>query len=340
MEKSANVSELAWAQKLSTDIFKHGTLINVTIGFWEGKVHQTSKDVEVLNADIDNDIYAPGFKWLIPPVHTRPFTRYRSRLNSVMEKMSYRVPGMRGSRFVPKDAYSYIKDFLGKEKEDFFAQREVFLDKYPELIKEQIDKFNARYPDHTGTMDTLYPRVDQIRDKFSYSWTPYSWSHTDIQEIAQDAKAKLVERSTELIYQSGIQIRRHIIDATESIVNAIKNGKNTVNIRAVNAFTQRLEQLKHLNLFSDPEINNIINGAERSLTSISSWKKEDVDETDIEARLSDMVRTLQGEVAEIEKNPEELLVFKRAILTSDSEEEDSSDEVVTSVTRLLNLDGE
>lgn len=334
-----NVSDLSWAQKLSSDIFKQGTLINVTIGFWEGRVHQTSKDVEVLNADIDNDIYAPGFKWLIPPSHTRPFTRYRSRLTSMMDRMSYRVPGMRGSRFVPKDAYTFIKEFLISERNDFFKQRDVFLEKYPDLIKEQIDKFNARYPDHAGTMDALYPTVRELHGKFSYSWTPYSWAHTEIAEIAADAKSKLVERSTELIYQSGLQIRKHIIEATESIVNAIKNGKNTVNIRAVNSFTQRLDQLKQLNLFADPEINNIINGAQRSLSSISSWKKEDIDGTDIESRLSDMVRSLQTEVTEIEKNPEELLVFKRAIMTTDLDEE-TDEETDTTVTRLLNLDVE
>ena len=336
MDKT-NIAELPWAQKLSTDIFKQGTLINVTIGFWEGKVHQTSQDVEVLNADIDNDIYAPGFKWLIPPIHTRPFRRYRSRLNSIMDRLSYAVPGMRGSRFVPKNAYETIKGFIESEKKDFFLQRDRFLEKYPDLIKEQIEKFDARYPDHAGTMNTLYPTVRELHSKFSYSWTPYSWSHTEISEIAADAKSKLVERSTELIYQSGLQIRRHIIDATESIVSAIKGGKNTVNIKAVNAFTQRLEQLKQLNLFSDPEINNIINGAERSLTSISSWKKEDVDETDIESKLSDMVRSLRNEVTEIEKNPEELIVFKRAIMTSDVEEDDE-EEVTSTVTRLLNVD--
>ena len=305
--------ELDASQRLTSDIFKEGTLINVTIGFWEGKVRQDAKDVEITHSDLDNNVYTPGFKWLIPEKYTRPFGRFRSRLNSVMDRMSFKVPGMRGSRFVPKGAYPAIRQFLVREKELFFAECERFIEIYPDVVKEQKDLFNARYPEHTGVMDQLYPPASIIKDKFSYSWTPYSWAHTEIAEIARDAKEQLEERSRQLVYDSAIQIRQHIIDATESVVNAIQKGKNTVNIRAVSAFSQRLCQLKQLNLFNDPEIDKILKGATDTLSSVSSWKKEDIDETDIESKLSDMVRSLKSEVTSIEGNPEEFLVSRRVI---------------------------
>lgn len=311
--------ELSAAQNLGSEIFKEGTLINVTIGFWEGKVHQTEDDLTVTNSNFDSAVYTPGFKWLIPPKHTRPFGLFRSRLTSVMKRMSYKVPGMRGSRFVPKGAYPMIRQFLMEEKEAFFRERDRFIGVYPDLAEEQKNHFNAAYPEHAGLMDTLYPSAEQIASKFSYMWTPYSWSHTEIEEIACDAKAQLAERSKELVYQSSLQIRQHIIDATESVVNAIKNGKNTVNIKAVKAFSTRLDQLKHLNLFGDAEINRILKGASDSLHSIGSWKKETVDETDIESKLTDLVRQLKTEVETIESDPDAFIVSRRVIEAEDLE---------------------
>ena len=77
--------ELLEAQQLSTAIFKEGALVNVPIGFWEGKIHQDQKDVEATNATLDAEVYTPGFKWLIPQKYTKQFGRFRSRLNSVMD---------------------------------------------------------------------------------------------------------------------------------------------------------------------------------------------------------------------------------------------------------------
>ena len=86
----------------------------------------------------------------------------------------------------------------------------------------------------------------------------------------------------------------------------------------IKVMDDKLNQLKQINLFNDPDIEKIINGACDSITSISSWRKEDVDSVDIESQLSSIVRSLKTEVDEIEKNPEKMLVIKRAIELSDN----------------------
>jgi hypothetical protein len=341
--------ELDTAINLSTGIFKEGTLINVTIGFWAGKISQSEKDQEVLTSNIDYEIYAPGFKWLIPQKYIRPFIQYRSRLKSVMDRMSYSVPGMRGSKFVPKRAYADIRQFLNQQKAEFFQEMHAFIEKYPIIVAEQITKFNERYPEHVGTMDTLYPDVRTLEQKFTYTWTPYSWAHTEIAEIAADAKAQLAERSMQLVHQSSVQIRKHIINATESVVRAIQNGKNKVNIRAVSVFTTRIDELKQLNLFNDPEIDKILKGATDSLTCISSWEKESIDETDLESKLTGMVRSLTNEVSRLEADPDQYLVSTRTINLQSLTEEDTETphdpevavrDVLYAVEAIRNINGE
>jgi hypothetical protein len=298
---------------LSTDIFKHGTLINVGIGFWEGKVLQTQKDQEVLGNTIDYEIFAPGYKWLVPSKHTRIFSSYRSRLNSYFDKMSYRVPGMRGARFVPRKAYPWLKSLLESEKASFFRDAEDFLSKYEEIAKQQIDKFNERFPDHTGYLNSMYPNISTLRNKFYYSWTLYNWAHAEISEVAQDAKNHLSERAEQLVHQSTIQIREHILSATSLVLEAIKTGKNTVNMRSINAFKERIEQLKQINLFNDPEVEKIIKNASNSLNCVSSWKKEDVDKTDIELNLTRVIESVKKDVKDFHENPERLATIKRRI---------------------------
>jgi hypothetical protein len=335
--------DIAWASKLSSDIFKHGALINVSIGFWSGQVRQTPEDQKVLGVKEESEFYQPGYKWLIPRKYTTQFSSFRVRLGNFMERISYRVPGMRGARFVPKNAYPQLKNFLNNQKECMFKMRDDFLEKYPEIVSEQISKFNEKYPEHIGYLDAFYPPADNLIHKFNYSWTLYSWAQTEIAEIAVDAKNHLSEKAAQLVFQAGLQIRNHIIEATESVVNAIRNGKHCVNIRTVKSFVERLNELKQINLFNDPEVEKILNGACNSITSVSSWKKDEVDSCNLEAVLSRIVKDVKNDVAEIEKNPEKMLVIKRAIELSGSEDtiDDSNNvEIVRTLSRSIEIENE
>jgi hypothetical protein len=235
---------------------------------------------------------------------------------------------MRGARFVPRKAYPWLKNVLESEKTSFFRDAEDFLGKYEEIAKLQIDKFNERFPEHTGYLNSMYPNVSTLRSKFNYSWTLYSWAHAEISEVAQDAKNHLSERAEQLVHQSTIQIREHILSATSLVLEAIKNGKNNVNIRSINAFKERIEQLKQINLFNDPEIDKMIKNASNSLNCISSWKKEDVDKTDIEINLTRVIESVKKDVKDFEENSEKFSVIKRRI-SNISASEAEQDVIVT-----------
>lgn len=330
--------DLAWAHKLSSDIFKEGSLINVTISLWEGKTTQSKKDQEVLDSKIDNEIYTPGFKWLAPQKHISLFYTFRARLSAMLDKYSYKIPGMRGSRFVPKNAYPTIKRFLTSEKEKFNESVVEFVKNYPEMKAEQINNFNQKYPNYVGYLDSLYPSEDLIQGKFNYSWTLYSWAQVEIAEIASDAKNDLSEKAAQLVYQSGLQIRNHIIEATEHVVKSIQNSKNTIDIRIVKGFAEKLDRLKQINLFNDPEIEKIINGAQKCITSVSSWKREDVDSIDIEAQLCRVVNTIKQDVLDIQEKPERLIAIRRAMeITNEDNDESEMDLPVISSRRQIVL---
>jgi hypothetical protein len=332
-------NEISWAQKLSSDIFKHGVLINVTISKWEAKLTQTEEDQQVLGVDIDNTIYTPGFKYLIPGKTMAKFSVYRTRLSQILDRSCYRVPGLKGSRFVPRDFYPNLKNFLEAEKERFNKDVESFKDEYPILKDSQINKFNEKYPEYSGYMDQFYPSANQIVRKFNYSWTIYSWAQTEITEIAMDAKNDLAEKAAQLVYQAGMQIREHIVKATQDVVSVIQNGRKNsrgqnIRIHSITNFTKRLNELKQINLFNDPDVEKTINNACEAVSRVSNWNKNDSDALDLETSLTRIVDGLKKEVEEIQENPERMTVIRKAI--EDSETDDSDSEVgISSIKRNI-----
>lgn len=337
-------NEISWAQKLSSDIFKHGVLINVTISRWEAKLTQTEEDQQVLGIDTDNTIYTPGFKYLIPVKKMSKFSVYRTKLNNLLDRSCYRVPGLKGSRFVPKDYYPALKNFLNSEKQRFNKDVEIFREEYPGLKEKQINKFNEKYPEFSGYMDQFYPSENEIARKFNYSWTIYSWAQTEITEIAMDAKNDLAEKAAQLVYQAGMQIREHIVKATEDVVAVIQSGRKhtrgqNVRMHSITNFTKRLNELKQINLFNDPDVEKTINNACEAVSRVSNWNKNDSDALDLEASLTRIVDTLKKEVEEIQENPERMTVIRKAIEESETDENDQ-DVNVSPVKRNIYISNE
>jgi hypothetical protein len=300
---------------------------------------QTEEDQQVLGVDIDNTIYTPGFKYLIPVKIMSKFAVYRARLAQILDRSCYRVPGLKGSRFVPKDFYPNLKNFLDSEKERYNKDIESFKEEYPLLKERQINKFNEKYPEYSGYMDQFYPSVNEIARKFNYSWTIYSWAQTEITEIAMDAKNDLAEKAAQLVYEAGMQIREHIVKATQDVVSVIQNGRKStrgqsVRMHSITNFTKRLNELKQINLFNDPDVERTINNACEAVSRVSNWNKNDSDALDLETSLTRIVDGLKKEVEEIQENPERMTVIRRAIEESETDESDS-EVAVSSIKRNI-----
>jgi len=298
---------------LSSKIFSRGVLVNISIGVWGGVTKQSAKDEEITGSNRNPKVYGRGHKFLVDQKCIAPFLAYRTRLNHYTDAISYKIPGMMGgARFVPRTAYANLLKFLNRQKSLFDEQAAQFIQKYPELKERQILTFNEAYPESAGWLDDFYPKPEDLRSKFYYSWTPYCWTFSGaFEEVQKEMTKKLEDRALALMRHAVVDIRESIVEATQNMTKALGASKNTVNSRTVAAFKKRLEQMKDLNMFKDQWVDEIIDSTIKKVDSISDWSVEEVRKGDLAEVLKRMTSEVSAEAQNMANDPDYLIVDRR-----------------------------
>ena len=307
----------AMAHKISGDIFKNGLLLSYTIGFWDGKVKQSDDDIVVQKADTAPEVFEKGTKLLLPQGSLKPFYGFRSRLGLFLSQTSFAVPGLRGSRFVPKAIYSKIKTHLEKEQEMFYSNVEDFMTKYPAYKASQIEIFNRKYPSSAGKMDDLYPHEDLVRNRFAYNWMPYAWDYTSIMEVEKDAKDILADRAMSIVNDASVTMRKEIYAELSSAINVVKGAKHKVNIRTVASLQEKINSLKTINIFGDKKLDQLLDRSSSLIGAVSSWATEDLSKTDFNVQLGSLLKDVGKSIQSAIASPlDEISVFRESISLS------------------------
>jgi hypothetical protein len=323
----------AMAHKISADIFKNGLLLSYTIGFWDGKIKQNDDDVIVQKADSAPEVYEKGTKLLLPSGSLKAFYGYRSRLGLYLSQMSFGVPGLRGSRFIPKSVYADVKAHLEEEQAGFYECVEKFMVKYPDYRRAQIETFNAKYPLSAGKMDDLYPAPEYVRNRFCYHWMPYAWDYASILEVESNAKDILAQRAMGIVNDACISMREQIHEELTSAIKVVKSAKHKVNIRTITSLQEKINSLKSINIFGDKKLEELLNRSAQVIGSVSSWQTEDLQKTDFDVQLGALLKDVGASITSAIEDPaEEISVFREAISCS-TEEPDEADEIEMVVSR-------
>ena len=324
----------AMAHKISGDIFKNGLLLSYTIGFWDGKVKQNEDDIVVQKADSAPEVFEKGTKLLLPQGSLKPFYGFRSRLGLFLSQTSFAVPGLRGSRFVPKSIYSRIKAYLEKEQAAFYASVEEFMTKYPEYKATQIAVFDKKYPASAGKMDNLYPADELVRNRFAYNWMPYAWDYASIMEVEKDAKDILADRAMNIVNDASVTMRQEIYAELSSAISVVKTAKHKVNVRTIASLQEKINSLKSINIFGDKSLDQLLDRSSSLIGSVSSWSTEDLAKTEFNVQIGSLLKDVGKSIKSAIDSPlDEISVFREAISLSmddtTSEDKELDEMVVT-----------
>jgi hypothetical protein len=327
--------------KISEDIFKNGLLLSYSIGFWDGKVRQSEDDVVVVQkAQSAPEIFERGTKLLLPPESIKPFHGYRTKLFNFLSMHSFAVPGLRGSRFIPKSVYPNIKSFLEKEQESFIEDVDMFLSKYPAYRESQIKTFKQKYPSATDQISDLYPSEEYLRNRFYYTWMPYAWDYKSIEEIENEAKGVLAQRATHMISEASATMRNEIYAELNSAIASIKSSKNKVNIRTIARLEQKIRSLKQINIFGDSSLDELLERSAEVVGSIKTWTKEDLSKDNFDIEIKRLVRDVGSSIKAVIENPiEEISLFRKcaSILDVEEEDDDVGDIIVKRSSKVIEL---
>jgi len=321
------------AHKISSDIFKNGLLLSYSIGFWDGKIKQGNEDMEIQHANSAPEVYGRGTKLLLPYGSLKEFYGCRSRLGAFLTRTSFPVPGLRGSRFIPKAIYAQVKEYIEKESEFFYKSVEEFLVKYPTYKMSQIRVFNEKYPASAGSLDLLYPSEDVIRARFYYSWMPYAWDYASIIEVEREAKDILADRALGMVNEACISMRKEMYQELLGAINVVKSAKHKVNIRTVSNLQEKINSLKTLNIFGDKSLEDLLTRSSDLMDSVSSWKTDDLGKTDFDVQLGSLLKDVSASIVAAVDNPiDEISVYRNTIDDLNNEANISATENLT-VTR-------
>jgi len=332
----------AMAHKISGDIFKNGLLISYTIGFWDGKKKQNEDDLVAQSANSAPEVFEKGAKLLLPAGSLKSFYGFRSRLGLFLSQTSFAVPGLRGSRFVPKAVYAKIKEYLEKEQEAFYQCVDDFMTKYPAYRQAQIKVFNEKYPSSAGKMDDIYPSEEEVRNRFGYNWMPYAWDYASILEVEKDAKDILADRAIGIVNEASITMRKEIYAEMQSAINVIKGAKHKVNVRTIASLQDKINSLKSINIFGDKSLDELLDRSAQLVGSVSSWATDDLAKTDFTVQISSLLKNIGGSIKSAIESPlEEISVFRDSISLSlddkPSEDKEIEDMVVTRRSKRIEI---
>jgi len=290
---------------LSTEIFKSGILISISIGCWDGKKRQNDKDIEMQGAHMSKTVYERGQKYLIPPSEIAVFRTFRMRLQQKLKYISYDVPGMRGSRFVPIKTYDRIKEMLTNEIREFSVAAENFIERYESIKATQIKQILRDYPNYTEeVLSSEYPSVDQLRAKFYYEWFPYTWSYSEVAKIEKEAQAMMNEKAFNLVHQASMQMRQTLMDEVKNISDRIKScGDGKVSLKVINSVVSKISTIRDANVFDDKEIASILDDLDTIIKSGGKWTQKEVEECKIANRIASVGRSIEASIEETEQNP-------------------------------------
>jgi hypothetical protein len=294
---------------------------------------ENDDDIVVQKADSAPEVFEKGAKLLLPHGSLKPFYGFRSRLGLFLAQTSFAVPGLRGSRFVPKAIYSRIKEHLELEQTSFYSHVDSFMEKYPEYRTAQIATFNAKYPDSAGKLDDLYPSDEQVRNRFSYSWMPYAWDYASIMEVEKDAQNILADRAMSIVNEASVTMRKEIYNELSSAINVVKGAKHKVNIRTISSLQEKIASLKTINIFGDKSLDELLDRSKNIVGSVSSWSTEELGKTDFTVQLGALLKDVGKSIKSAVDNPlDEISVFRESISLSidDSSESSGEDEMVVS----------
>jgi len=291
-------------KNLSSEIFKSGILISISIGCWDGKKRQNDRDIELQGARVSKVVYERGFKHLIPPNEIAVFRSFRMRLQNKLKYLSYDVPGMRGSRFVPIKVYQRIKNLLTHEMEEFFIATESFINRYADIQAEQIKQIRENYPSYTEEeIRTEYPTVDELKLKFYYEWFPYTWSFAEVKKVEKEAQAMMNEKAFNLIHQASLQMRQALMAEVNNLTKSMNECKNKVSLRTINSLMEKINTIKDANVFNDEEVASILSDLEGVTKMGGTWTAKEIDTCKLANRVSSIGRNIEVSINNMEENP-------------------------------------
>lgn len=255
------------------NIFKDGVLIDIKVRFWTGTIKLTSDDLG-LDSKTVSKAYQLGKKMLIPKETIHKFRAIESKARFLIDNNSFKFP-FGNTRFVPKKRLQKVIESLHEHQMNYIILIQELITNYNKLRKEMFPKYKeaakvAYKRKETNTdkeefinkylsrIETLYPKADTLRDKFSLTWNVYEIDLPKVRDEKSDKfinlykryQIKVQHRIDEFLREVVTTLRIEIFKLCQRIIDNIKEGK-TVGGQSISSLKKSIENFMELNFVGD-----------------------------------------------------------------------------------------
>lgn len=262
-------------------LFKRGALISIHVRSWTGQVALKPADQVIQGVrNPDEDFFKKGSVMLVPGKELKQFSNRANRFARWLEEISQDFP-IPYTRFVSRDDLQMIDSRCKEVRKDFDTLRDEFSNKYPELRRLRLERFNEKHPEFAGRLDGYFPTVAQISGKFGFSWFVYEVRDIEaMTEIERQQQEEFRNHMRSYTCELAQQLREQAVKAALAFKTSLDRAKETVDNRAVQKFRNFLERFEHNNFVDDAKLNELIGRMKTQVFAIDQWNVEDTKSMD------------------------------------------------------------
>jgi hypothetical protein len=258
------------------NIFTHGNLVDVTVGIWTAERKLQPEDLGLKGV---SEAFSLGHKALVPTGVIKRFKHLDNVARTLLIKYSFAFE-FGSARFVPKKRFvefaaemdKTITEF-NREADDFAANydryrlqmRQPFVKAAHEaydrlkLLKGFTKDENSFVNEYLASLEKLYPKVSEIRNKYHMEYTVFQAALPD---LSQASYADIAEEG-EKIKMMQEAYRKSLSRKVESFVERITKEQREKAQVVLNRFSDNIRQGKKVYASSMSSLNSMIENYEK-----------------------------------------------------------------------------
>lgn len=294
------------AEMLLSKLFKHGKIVKVSIGKWEGKRKLSAKDLGLDQADVPEELFTLGQKRLVKKSSFEAVRSIESKARSLSDSNSYEswIPGL---RFMTDKAAAVVLSELAELKGQYEKAADEFVTQYPALRDSMLKEF----PKYAKALEPLYPEAAKVRKAFYFQFDSFTITMVRTEEAGALESAKIGMKQ-ELMKKLDGFYKSSVVDTRAKFVEELElakkklDGGDKVHGKTVKKINQMIDQVKTSSFVEDKEFFAMLDDLKKDLHSVNEEVFKKGVQKKIEAALSAAKKT--EDVTEVVES------YKRSIL--------------------------
>lgn len=220
-----------------TQALSEGIIVQPSISIFQGRKKLRPEDIPGAMNLPPEEVASLGSKMVIDRKEVRPFNKLKRRIERDLDLNGGRF--LKGAWLISKENFQAAKEAVDTHIEDFRREAQVFVDRFEDLIEEQIQ----RYPEFADALRRASVPKEAVAAQLQASYVYYTI------EVPQEG-TEAAEAIAPAINQAKSRVFRDIAMEVDRLYEESIQGRPQVTRRAISSIgkvRERLENVAFLN---------------------------------------------------------------------------------------------